>query len=113
MNDDINDDRNNEVRQDNDDIMYDEGAGVTTGGMLAGNLTAGNSASGIMSGMVGGGPASGAAANESGDDEDQENSQLNLDALDTLEGYGDLDRKRSDEGVSQAQSEHEAGEMNG
>src|ERR687893_669773 len=112
MNNDMNEDRNNEVRQDNGDLMDNEGAGVTTGGMLAGNLTSGNSASGIMSGMIGGGPASGAAANERVNDEDQENSQLNLDALDTLEGYGDMEKRRTDQGVSQAQSELEAGEMN-
>ena len=106
------DDRDNEVRQDNDDVT-DEGVGVTTGGILAGNLTSGNSASGIMSGMVGGGPASGVAANEGVNDEDEEKSQLNLDALDTLEGYGDMERKRSDEGISPQQSELEAGEMNG
>ena len=105
------DDRDrNELRQDIDDT--DETAGVTLGTMLAGNLTAGNPASGMISGMVGGGPASGLAATEGGDSE-QEVSQLDLEALDALDGYGNANRKTGDEGVSPAQSELEAGEMNG
>jgi hypothetical protein len=100
----------NETKPENNDT--DETVGVTPAGMLAGNLTAGNTSSGIMSGMVGGGPASGVAATEV-DDAEQEVSQLNLEALDTLDAYGNADRKTGDDGVSQAQSELEADEMNG
>ena len=104
-------DKDNELRQDNDEPS-EETVGVSTGGILASNLTAGNSASSMMTGTVGGGPASGVAANADVDD-DEENTPLNLDALDTLDGYGNTNKKTGDDGVSQAQSELEAGEMNG
>ena len=96
-----------------DDTGQPDNVEVSTSGMLAGNLTAGNSASGIMTGMVGGGPASGVAANIADGEDPAQDSQLNLDALDALDGFGNRPTATGDDGVSPQQSEHEAQEMNG
>src|SRR5215203_4625166 len=92
---------NNDVRpqRGGDNPDYPEEVEVGPGGLLAGSITGANMSS-SSTGNMGGGPVGGFAAGEVADEDDDGG-----DIADIMPG--------SDAGVSDRQSESEAGELNG
>lgn len=100
---------------DNDDKAEDQSKAfdgdieVKPSGLLAGNLAAANMGSSTVGGL-GGGPIGALAVDQAADTDTVEDEPLNLDAL---SAFGNADRQTGDDGVSPAQQEAEASELNG